>query len=108
VYVSGGTFNIASDPSVEESKATALSLMPNPVRSYSTTASLNLIKQGNVTIKIADVSGRVLVKQDIKNLSAGKHSVTLNNLMNLYNGVFMVVAEQDGVIIGRAQLAVDR
>jgi len=108
VYVSGGTFSIASDLSVEESKATALSLMPNPVRSYSTTASLNLIKQGNVTIKIADVSGRVLVKQDIKNLSAGKHSVTLNNLVNLYNGVFMVVAEQDGVIIGRAQLAVDR
>jgi hypothetical protein len=108
VKVSGGAFNIASVSAVEESKATAISLMPNPVKSYSTTASLNLVKQGNVTIKIADVSGRILVKQDIKNLPAGKHSVTLNNLTNLYNGVFIVIAEQDGVIIGRAQLAVDR
>lgn len=107
VKISGGTLDIAAIDAAQDN-ATAISLIPNPVKFYSATVGLSLIKQGNVTIKITDLSGRILIKQDVKNLPVGKTSIKLNNLINLNNGVFLVIAEQNGLIIGRSQLAVDR
>jgi hypothetical protein len=39
---------------------------------------------------------------------AGKNSITLSGLGKLNNGVFMIVAEQNGIVIGRAQILIDK
>lgn len=72
------------------------------------TASINLARQGNVNIKITNLSHSVLLKQTVNNIQAGKNIIVLNRLDKLINGSFMVVAEQDGIIIGHTKLVINR
>jgi hypothetical protein len=105
VKISGGAFNIAE---TEDAEATSLAVIPNPIKSSSASASFNLVKQGNVTIKVTDLSGRLFISQDVRNAQVGKNTVALNGLSKLNNGIFMLVAEQNGVIVGRTQLVISR
>jgi hypothetical protein len=82
-------------------------IMPNPVNASSAIAVLNLTKQGNVLVKITDLAGRTLYKQEVTNTHAGKNSVSLRGL-NIPNGVYIAQAEQEGVLVGRAQIVVNR
>jgi hypothetical protein len=106
--ISGATFNaVANEDVSEDDNAASIAVIPNPVKSYSAVASLNLIKEGNVSLMITDLSGRVLVTQQVSNAAKGKNSVALS-LSKLNNGVFMLVAQQNGVVVARSQLVVNR
>ena len=102
----GGALNIAETDDAKE--ATSLAVVPNPIKSSSASASFNLVKQGNVTIKVTDLSGRLFISQDVRNAQVGKNTVALSGLSKLNNGIFMMVAEQNGVIVGRTQLVISR
>jgi len=108
VKINGGAIAGVVNNVTDEENTTALAITPNPVKNNSATALLNLVRRGNVSIKITDLSGRLLLTQTIINAAAGKNTFTLNGLYKLTGGVFMIFAEQDGVIIGRGQLVIDR
>ena len=58
-----------------------LTILPNPVRSSAVTVGMELAK--------------------------GKNTFTLNGTEKLNRGAFMIVAEQNGLVIGRSQLLVE-
>jgi hypothetical protein len=98
----------ASEATAETLGISSMLVMPNPVNTSSATAVLNLIKQGNVSVKITDIAGRVLFKQEVTNMHAGRNTVALRRLSSIPNGVYFVQAEQDGVLIGRTKIVVNR
>lgn len=102
VFIKGAT------PSVTEPVAQAITVVPNHVKGNSATASIDLAKQGNVTIKVSDLSGAVLLSQNVTNARIGKNTIPLTGLAKLRDGVFMIVAEQNGVVVGRAQLLISK
>ncbi|MEO8711944.1 MAG: GEVED domain-containing protein, partial [Parafilimonas sp.] len=108
VNITGGTFAGVASAAKQASPVSSILVMPNPVKSYSATAMLNLVKQGNTSIQVTDLAGRVLFKKDMTNLQVGKNQIVLNGLSNLANGVFMIVAIQDGIVVGRGQVEVSR
>lgn len=103
VFIKGGTPEVTAPET-----APSIAVVPNPIKGNAATASINLAKQGNVNIKITDLSGSVLLSQNIANAKAGANTIPLNGLGKLKNGTFMIVAEQNGVIVGRAQLLISK
>lgn len=67
-----------------------------------------MIKEGNATIKISDLSGRTLYKKDVANLHTCKNSVALTGLASLTNGTYFIEAEQSGTLIGRTEIVIGR
>jgi hypothetical protein len=112
VIITGGAAAIVSATGTEEAvQATGMSsifVIPNPVSSSSATAVLDMIKQGNASLRITDLSGRTLYKKEVTNLHTGKNSVTLNQLATLSNGIYMIEAEQNGILIGRGKVVVNK
>lgn len=104
VKIKGGTVAIAA---TAETRSNTLSVMPNPVRGNSVAAILYLAKAGDLKISITDLSDRILSDQAI-HANRGKNTFALSGVSGLKNGVFMIVAEQDGIIVARAQIIVDR
>lgn len=106
--ITGGALSSISAEAVQVFNIpTSLSVAPNPVNAYIANASLYLNKQGPVTIKITDLSGRLLLKQEwIAN--DGINIIPLNNLNKLTNGVFIISAEQNGIVAGRSKFVIDR
>ena len=49
---------------------------------------------------MTDLSGKVLLKQEVGNAQTGKNTIPLNGLNNLTNGAFIVVPEKQGVVVG--------
>lgn len=78
---------------------------PKPVKTSSASIGLQLAKAGSVTIRIADLSGRIIRTETIGNLSAGNNNYRLNNL-NILPGTYMIVAEQNKAVMARAQFIV--
>lgn len=112
VIVTGGTSAIVAGTSgdAEAAQATAISsivVIPNPISSAAT-AVLSMIKEGNATIRITDLSGRILYKKEVTSLHAGNNEVALKQLSTLPNGVYMVEATQNGVLIGRGKVVVSK
>lgn len=110
------TVNIvdASPVAANTSEATAASInissmlvMPNPVQASSAMTILNLTKQGNVSLKITDLAGRTLYQQQVTNAHAGKNIIAMRGL-NIPNGVYVVQANQEGILVGRAQIVVSK
>jgi hypothetical protein len=108
INVTGGTAAVVESATMKTLKISSMLVIPNPVNSTSATAVLDMIKEGNASVRITDLSGRTLYKKDVINLHTGKNSVTLNGLATLTNGMYMIEAEQNGIIIGRAQVVVSR
>jgi Zn-dependent metalloprotease len=102
------TAYIQNGSSVAGKELNAIMVSPNPVKGGTATASLNLAKQGNVTIRITDLSGSVLSSQRVSSTLVGKNSIALNGVGKLNSGAYMVVAEQNGIVIARAQLLIDK
>lgn len=109
VNITGGTLTgIASLDKAGNSMLNSLAVTPNPVKSAVANLILQLAQKGRVNIKVTDLSGKVLIKQEMANAQTGKNTIPLNGLNNLTNGVFMVVAEKQGVVVGRTQLIINR
>ncbi|MBV9963906.1 MAG: fibronectin type III domain-containing protein [Parafilimonas sp.] len=107
VNITGSGFaGIAPDAS-EASVASSIIIVPNPIKSYSATAILNLTKQGSTSLRITDLTGRVLYEINCTNLHTGKNTIDLKDL-KISNGVFVIVAMQENAIIARSQIQVSR
>jgi hypothetical protein len=117
IIVTGGSAAIVSSEDegtsedIKAIQATSISsilVIPNPVNRSSATAVLNMIKEGNASLRITDLSGRMLYKKDVANLQTGKNSVALTGLASLTNGAYFIGAEQNGIVIGRAQVIINK
>jgi hypothetical protein len=60
------------------------------------TLSLNSSRKRQVTIRIADLSGRIVSQQQAQ-LGAGSNSVQLQGLSNLSRGNYVVVVENENI-----------
>jgi GEVED domain-containing protein/subtilase family protein/fibronectin type III domain protein len=117
VNISGGTgsgiteesSSLFQDNSTEPERFNTLSVVPNPMSGSTATATYNLAKDGNVTIRIIDLSGRVLHNVPLGAQSAGSHNYQLNNLRSkLRSGYYVIVLEQDNQIISRNRFIVNQ
>ncbi len=86
----------------------SIKVIPNPINTGTAIAELSMVKEGNATIRVMDLSGKILFVRVASNLLAGKNTIDLNEGSTLTNGVYMIVAEQNGMIIGRWQVIVNR
>jgi hypothetical protein len=73
-----------------------LNIYPNPIHSGALTITYSLIKNSSVKFNIVDCTGRILVKFDDKNKSAGNHDEQIN-VNDLANGVYFFNATINGV-----------
>ena len=104
--ISGGApFTSAS--STDANGLAALRVVPNPVKNSSVQVSLELKKQGNVTIRVSDLSGKLFLSKTIAGAIKGKNNFILTGTEKLTRGIFMIIAEQDNTIIGRSELIVE-
>ena len=101
VNITGGTLTgIASLDKAGSNVLNSLIVTPNPVKSSVASLVLQLVQKGQVNIKVTDLSGKVLLKQEVGNAQTGKNTIPLNGLNNLTNGAFIVVPEKQGVVVG--------
>ena len=104
--ISGGVpFTSAS--STDANGLAALQVVPNPVKNSSVQVSMELKQQGNVTIRVSDLSGRLFLSKTIAGAIKGKNNFILTGTEKLTSGIFMIIAEQDNAIIGRSELIVE-
>ena len=104
--ISGGT-GLAATDDITQNSGNNLKILPNPLKGTTATVGLELVAQGKVTLKVSDLSGRLLIQQAENNGSKGKNTFTLKGTEQLNSGVFIVVAEQNGKVVGRGQLLVN-
>lgn len=81
-----------------------LKIYPNPAQSY-INFDLTLNKSGNTSIRIMDVTGRIVLNEDKGKLTAGNHKLSLN-IADLSNGVYIYqVMVGDEITNGRFSIA---
>ncbi len=103
VFITGSIQNTIQAPS-----GTPITISPNPVKGNSSIATINLVKQGGINLRITDLSGKTILIQPVPNTKAGENKILINSLDKLRNGAFMLTAEQGGIVIGHAQLLISR
>jgi bacillolysin len=93
---------------IESAENSSFYIQPNPVvKGASAQVAMQLPTQGKVTFKVTDLSGRLMLLQNVNNAGKGKNVFTLAGVAKLNRGAFMIVAEQNGVVVGRGQLIVE-
>ena len=80
-------------------------VVPNPVKTSSANLVLQAATTQPVSIKITDLSGRILRAETINNVIAGKNNYPLSNI-NLLPGTYMIIAVQNNTVIARTQFIV--
>lgn len=103
VNIGGGT--LAEFASAKTLPGSGLLVTPNPANGSNVKIQLQLAQTKPVTLKITDLSGRILRVDKNLNLSTGKNIYSLNGL-NLKSGSYIIIAEQDNKIIARTQFIV--
>lgn len=110
VKITGGALNaVAADAfalkNVKENGLNSLIVSPNPVNTSSANLMLQTARKGGVTIRIADLSGRILRSEILSNVIAGRNTYALRNL-NLLPGTYVIVAVQGNAIVARTRFIV--
>jgi hypothetical protein len=84
----------------------SLSIIPNPLStSTNATAVYNLAKDGNTTLQIIDLLGRIVHTQNLGMQNAGQHNYLLYNIAGkLHPGYYIVVLKQGNQIVARNRL----
>ncbi len=90
--------------------ASTLSIIPNPIAGASNaTAVYNLEKEGNTTLRVVDLTGRMVYSQSLGIQNAGQHNYLLYNVTSKLNsGYYLVVLEQNGQIVARNKFIVTK
>ncbi len=103
VNITGGTF---ADLAVLKTLPSAgMLVMPNPAKGNNLKIQLQLSQTLPVTLKVTDLSGRILRVDNNLNLNGEKNSYSLNGL-NLKSGTYIIIAEQNNRIVARTQFIV--
>lgn len=67
-----------------------ITISPNPViSSDNATVRMTATSNGNIELKIIDMSGRVMMQQQTR-VTEGNNSITLNNLDKLQSGIYLL------------------
>lgn len=83
-----------------------ITITPNPVSGSIANVKFNLVKQGNVLIKVYDRSGINKQTYQLGARQTGAQSISLNRVAELKSGDYYITVEQDAVVIGRVKLLV--
>jgi hypothetical protein len=84
----------------ELTRSIGLNLYPNPTTS-DFNLSFTLSDASDVSYKVLSVSGAVMLSDELQNLSAGTHDITLNANKELASGIYIVQMELNGVKMSR-------
>ena len=66
----------------------SIRMYPNPT-AVSTTLDMSISEAGNATVKIYDMSGRIVYTENYGTLEAGRHTRTIN-CQSFRNGIYVV------------------
>lgn len=88
--------------------AATLQVIPNPVSGDRAAAKYRLTNSGKVTLKIADLNGRILRSSDVGHQMRGSHVYHFSNLGSMASGYYIIVLEQSGNVVGRQQFIITR
>ncbi len=103
VNITGGTFtDFATSKTIS---ASGILVTPNPAKGNNVKVELQLTQKIPVTLKVTDLSGRILRVDNNVSLNTGKSIYSLNGL-NMKPGTYIIVAEQNGKIVARTQFIV--
>jgi hypothetical protein len=72
-----------------------LFLTPNPVRGTAANARIETVTSGVITLRIADMNGRIL-HQQTNNVSAGVNSISITGISKLQPGMYMLQMVSNG------------
>ncbi len=84
--------DFASVPENEEVNAITVSMYPNPVASQAT-LSFNVEESSNVSYQVFDMTGRMVMNQNLGRLNNGEHQVNIN-AENLSTGSYILRLSQ--------------
>lgn len=105
VNISGGT-GLQPGFAAIPSRSSVLKIWPNPTSGGTTNISYQLAKEGQVSARIVDLSGRNVQTIDLGNQTAGAHTYTINSLMHVINGNYMIVLYQNNEVISRNKMVI--
>lgn len=110
INISGGTgYSFAANESGQSAKLVGdngFKIEPNPVVSSTAKVSYSLAKDGNVVIKVIDLSGKPIQQTVLGQQQKGTYRQDLNQLDKLRSGTYLVMIEQDGQAIAKLKLLV--
>ena len=85
---------------------TNVTMFPNPVNGGVSTVKFNLVKDGNVILKVYDRTANAVQTYNLGNRQKGDITYRLTKAAELKTGDYFVNVEQDGVLIGRLKFIV--
>ncbi len=94
------------DRNIDAEARNTLLIFPNPSRGMSPTAAYNLAKDGNATLKVVDVNGKLLRTIPLGLQSAGAHNYLIDRIGGLSAGYYFIILEQNNQVIARNRFIV--
>ncbi|MBQ8045973.1 MAG: T9SS type A sorting domain-containing protein, partial [Bacteroidales bacterium] len=82
------TLNEVGIADVEPENIGAVRIYPNPAASY-TNVELQVAKTTDATVRVFDMSGKVVYTKSLENLTAGVHTEAIN-CQGLQKGVYLI------------------
>jgi Zn-dependent metalloprotease len=89
-------------------KSASVSVVPNPVVAGNARIAYTPNGNGPVSLKLIDLSGRVLKTVSIGNKTAGSYTQALNEIAGFKAGSYIIVMEQNGRVTARNQFIIAR
>lgn len=86
----------SSSIGLEESEVSALSIYPNPV-AQELTLDFDLRNNQELTVQVVDITGRVLIQEELGAYDSGNHKVRLN-VQGLARGTYQLVLSANGTV----------
>ncbi len=103
IHITGGTS--AAFATANTIALPGILVTPNPAKANNIKVVLQLAQSSLVTLRITDLSGRVLHVENSLNASTGKNAYSINGL-NIRSGTYIILAEQNSRIVARSQFIV--
>jgi hypothetical protein len=83
---------------------TGFMVYPNPA-SGKVNIDFDINKPGNISVKLIDLTGRIVVQKQIQEAHIGKNHINLN-ISDLHNGVYIIKLNQSGAFSDSKKLKI--
>jgi len=94
--------------SANEINVAGVKISPNPVGASGATLSYTLVKDGKVTLRISDMSGRLIQTISRGSQTKGNYTFPLVNAKKLATGNYIIGIQQANEMIGKVSFIVAR
>lgn len=88
-------------------KTAAVSISPNPISGGAAQISYTLLTDGKVSLKVLNLNGSLMSNIELGQKMKGPHSYRLS-VTNMPKGNYVLVLEQNGVIVSRTNFLISR